>query len=72
MSSINDVTGMPTSVKNIKICHPQEPSSARASKSDTLVSNKVFISPFQLNSTLSAPPEDLYVSQSSYHLRLIV
>uniref|UniRef100_A0A453BQU1 RRM domain-containing protein n=1 Tax=Aegilops tauschii subsp. strangulata TaxID=200361 RepID=A0A453BQU1_AEGTS len=40
MTSINDVTGMPTSVKNIKICHPQEPSSARASKSDTLVSNK--------------------------------
>ncbi|TVU40192.1 hypothetical protein EJB05_13643, partial [Eragrostis curvula] len=29
------------SVKNIKICHPQEPSSARASKSDTLVSNKM-------------------------------
>jgi len=31
------------SVKNIRICHPQEPSSARSSKSDanTLVSNKV-------------------------------
>jgi La-related protein 7 len=30
------------SVKNIKICHPQEPSTARAaSKSDTLVSNKM-------------------------------
>jgi La-related protein 7 len=29
------------SVKNIKICHPQEPSPTRASKSDTLVSNKV-------------------------------
>ncbi|URE17345.1 hypothetical protein MUK42_10992 [Musa troglodytarum] len=28
------------SVKNIRICHPQEPSSARSSKGDVLISNK--------------------------------
>ncbi|URE17344.1 hypothetical protein MUK42_10992 [Musa troglodytarum] len=29
------------SVKNIRICHPQEPSSARSSKGDVLISNKL-------------------------------
>ncbi|KAM0847343.1 hypothetical protein ACQ4PT_055080 [Festuca glaucescens] len=40
-NSLEKVFSVVGSVKNIKICHPQEPSSARASKSDTLVSNKV-------------------------------
>uniref|UniRef100_A0ACD5U9R9 Uncharacterized protein n=1 Tax=Avena sativa TaxID=4498 RepID=A0ACD5U9R9_AVESA len=40
-NSLEKVFGVVGSVKNIKICHPQEPSSARASKSDTLVSNKM-------------------------------
>ncbi|XP_038981901.1 la-related protein 6C isoform X2 [Phoenix dactylifera] len=29
------------SVKNIRICHPQEPNSARSSKTDVLISNKL-------------------------------
>ncbi|WOL07741.1 la-related protein 6C [Canna indica] len=29
------------SVKNIRICHPQEPNTARSSKSDVLISNKL-------------------------------
>uniref|UniRef100_A0A453BQL4 HTH La-type RNA-binding domain-containing protein n=1 Tax=Aegilops tauschii subsp. strangulata TaxID=200361 RepID=A0A453BQL4_AEGTS len=40
-NSLEKVFSVVGSVKNIKICHPQEPSSARASKSDTLVSNKM-------------------------------
>ncbi|KAL6880449.1 hypothetical protein ACP4OV_012014 [Aristida adscensionis] len=40
-NSLEKIFGVVGSVKNIKICHPQEPSSARASKSDTLVSNKM-------------------------------
>ncbi|XP_062190503.1 la-related protein 6C-like [Phragmites australis] len=40
-NSLEKIFGVIGSVKNIKICHPQEPSSARASKSDTLVSNKM-------------------------------
>ncbi|XP_066398438.1 la-related protein 6C-like [Miscanthus floridulus] len=40
-NSLEKIFGVVGSVKNIKICHPQEPSTARASKSDTLVSNKM-------------------------------
>ncbi|KAM0825671.1 hypothetical protein ACQ4PT_069411 [Festuca glaucescens] len=40
-NSLEKVFSVVGSVKNIKICHPQEPSSARSSKSDTLVSNKM-------------------------------
>nr|CAB3455422.1 unnamed protein product [Digitaria exilis] len=42
-NSLEKVFGVVGSVKNIKICHPQEPSTARASSksSDTLVSNKM-------------------------------
>jgi hypothetical protein len=47
------------SVKNIKICHPQEPNTARASKSDTLVSNKVvvvsFFDPFIHHACMHVP-----------------
>uniref|UniRef100_A0A0E0LG34 HTH La-type RNA-binding domain-containing protein n=1 Tax=Oryza punctata TaxID=4537 RepID=A0A0E0LG34_ORYPU len=40
-NSLEKIFGVVGSVKNIKMCHPQEPSTARASKSDTLVSNKM-------------------------------
>ncbi|KAJ1287330.1 hypothetical protein BS78_02G001600 [Paspalum vaginatum] len=40
-NSLETIFGVVGSVKNIKICHPQEPSTPRASKSDTLVSNKM-------------------------------
>nr|CAB3451645.1 unnamed protein product [Digitaria exilis] len=42
-NSLEKIFGVVGSVKNIKICHPQEPSTARASSksSDTLVSNKM-------------------------------
>uniref|UniRef100_A0A0D9VVR2 HTH La-type RNA-binding domain-containing protein n=1 Tax=Leersia perrieri TaxID=77586 RepID=A0A0D9VVR2_9ORYZ len=40
-NSLEKIFGIIGSVKNIRICHPQEPSSARCSKSDTLVSNKL-------------------------------
>ncbi|XP_066336840.1 la-related protein 6C-like isoform X2 [Miscanthus floridulus] len=42
-NSLEKIFGIIGSVKNIRICHPQEPSSARSSKSDanTLVSNKL-------------------------------
>ncbi|PWZ15852.1 La-related protein 6C [Zea mays] len=40
-NSLEKIFGVVGSVKNIKICHPQEPNTARASKSDTLVSNKM-------------------------------
>ncbi|KAJ1257268.1 hypothetical protein BS78_K129900 [Paspalum vaginatum] len=42
-NSLEKIFGVIGSVKNIRICHPQEPSSARSSKSDAnaLVSNKL-------------------------------
>ncbi|KAF0921656.1 hypothetical protein E2562_011402 [Oryza meyeriana var. granulata] len=40
-NSLEKIFGTIGSVKNIRICHPQEPSSARSSKSDALVSNKL-------------------------------
>uniref|UniRef100_A0A0D9WUK2 HTH La-type RNA-binding domain-containing protein n=1 Tax=Leersia perrieri TaxID=77586 RepID=A0A0D9WUK2_9ORYZ len=40
-NSLEKIFGVVGSVKNIKMCHPQEPSTARSSKSDTLVSNKM-------------------------------
>ncbi|KAL6893477.1 hypothetical protein ACP4OV_007575 [Aristida adscensionis] len=42
-NSLEKIFGTIGSVKNIRICHPQEPSSARSSKADTnaLVSNKL-------------------------------
>ncbi|XP_040378467.1 la-related protein 6C-like isoform X2 [Oryza brachyantha] len=40
-NSLEKIFGIIGSVKNIRICHPQEPSSARSSKSDALVSNKL-------------------------------
>ncbi|XP_047084615.1 la-related protein 6C-like [Lolium rigidum] len=40
-NSLEKIFGMIGSVKNIRICHPQEPSTARSSKPDTLVRNKL-------------------------------
>ncbi|BAF12418.1 la-related protein 6C isoform X1 [Oryza sativa Japonica Group] len=40
-NSLEKIFGIIGSVKNIRICHPQEPSSARSSKSDALISNKL-------------------------------
>uniref|UniRef100_A0A0E0KFM5 HTH La-type RNA-binding domain-containing protein n=1 Tax=Oryza punctata TaxID=4537 RepID=A0A0E0KFM5_ORYPU len=40
-NSLEKIFGIIGSVKNIRICHPQEPSSVRSSKSDALISNKL-------------------------------
>ncbi|XP_040382097.1 la-related protein 6C-like isoform X2 [Oryza brachyantha] len=40
-NSLEKIFGVVGSVKNIKMCHPQEPTTPRSSKSDTLVSNKM-------------------------------
>ncbi|XP_074590007.1 la-related protein 6C-like [Curcuma longa] len=39
--NLEKIFGVAGSVKNIRICHPQEPSSARSSKNDILISNKL-------------------------------
>ncbi|KAG6525803.1 hypothetical protein ZIOFF_015774 [Zingiber officinale] len=39
--NLEKIFGVAGSVKNIRICHPQEPSSARSSKNDLLICNKL-------------------------------